>query len=50
MTEQGEGAVGEPLSGEQLRRIDAYWRAANFLCVGQIYLRENPLLLEPLAA
>ncbi len=50
MSEQGERAVGEPLSGEQLRRIDAYWRAANYLCVGQIYLRENPLLREPLAA
>ncbi len=50
MIEQGEPAVGEPLSGEQLRRIDAYWRAANYLCVGQIYLHENPLLREPLTA
>ncbi len=36
------------LSDEMLARIDAYWRAANFLSVGQIYLKENPLLKEPL--
>ncbi|WP_457334689.1 phosphoketolase family protein [Rhizobacter sp. P5_C2] len=38
-----------PLSPEQLQRIDAWWRAANYLSVGQIYLRDNPLLDEPLA-
>jgi xylulose-5-phosphate/fructose-6-phosphate phosphoketolase len=37
-----------PLSAEQLRRLDAYWRAANYLSVGQIYLLANPLLSEPL--
>ena len=37
-----------PLSQEGLRRIDAYWRAANYLSVGQIYLLDNPLLREPL--
>jgi xylulose-5-phosphate/fructose-6-phosphate phosphoketolase len=37
-----------PLSAEELRRIDAYWRAANYLSVGQIYLLDNPLLKEPL--
>jgi xylulose-5-phosphate/fructose-6-phosphate phosphoketolase len=37
-----------PLSSEELRRIDAYWRAANYLSVGQIYLLENPLLTESL--
>jgi xylulose-5-phosphate/fructose-6-phosphate phosphoketolase len=37
-----------PLSGEELRRIDAYWRAANYLSVGQIYLLDNPLLTEAL--
>ncbi|HYM11740.1 MAG TPA: phosphoketolase family protein [Bryobacterales bacterium] len=37
-----------PLSEEELRRIDAYWRAANYLSVGQIYLYDNPLLKEPL--
>jgi xylulose-5-phosphate/fructose-6-phosphate phosphoketolase len=37
-----------PLDPEELRKIDAYWRAANYLSVGQIYLMENPLLREPL--
>jgi xylulose-5-phosphate/fructose-6-phosphate phosphoketolase len=37
-----------PLSDEELRLIDAWWRAANYLAVGQIYLMENPLLREPL--
>ena len=36
------------LTQEQLEKIDAYWRAANYLAVGQIYLQENPLLREPL--
>ena len=38
----------QPLSPEGLRKIDAYWRAANYLSVGQIYLYANPLLREPL--
>jgi len=37
-----------PLMPDELRRMDAYWRAANYLSVGQIYLRDNPLLTEPL--
>jgi xylulose-5-phosphate/fructose-6-phosphate phosphoketolase len=37
-----------PLSPDQLAGMDAYWRAANFLSVGQIYLRDNPLLTEKL--
>lgn len=37
-----------PLAPEVLQRLDAYWRAANYLSVGQIYLRDNPLLREPL--
>jgi len=37
-----------PLRAELLHRIDAYWRAANYLSVGQIYLYDNPLLKEPL--
>jgi xylulose-5-phosphate/fructose-6-phosphate phosphoketolase len=41
--------MARPLSDELLRRIDAYWRAANYLSVGQIYLYDNPLLREPLA-
>jgi xylulose-5-phosphate/fructose-6-phosphate phosphoketolase len=40
--------VAHELSAEELRRIDAYWRAANYLSVGQIYLIGNPLLREPL--
>src|SRR5881397_1229892 len=41
-------AATQPLSLEELRKIDAYWRAANYLSVGQIYLYANPLLREPL--
>jgi xylulose-5-phosphate/fructose-6-phosphate phosphoketolase len=37
-----------PLSPDELRKIDAYWRAANYLSVGQIYLYDNPLLTAPL--
>ena len=36
------------LSSEELRRIDAYWQACNYLAAGMIYLRDNPLLREPL--
>jgi xylulose-5-phosphate/fructose-6-phosphate phosphoketolase len=37
-----------PLTAEEVRRMNAYWRAANYLSVGQIYLSDNPLLREPL--
>ncbi|MCE5200806.1 phosphoketolase family protein [bacterium] len=37
-----------PLADDELRRMDAYWRAANYLSVGQIYLLDNPLLKKPL--
>jgi xylulose-5-phosphate/fructose-6-phosphate phosphoketolase len=37
-----------PLSAEELHLIDAYWRACNYCCVGMLYLRNNPLLREPL--
>ncbi|WP_434743403.1 phosphoketolase family protein [Micromonospora sp. SH-82] len=37
-----------PLTSDELYRLDAYWRAANYLTVGQIYLLDNPLLREPL--
>ena len=40
--------VCNPLSREELRKLDAYWRASNYLAVGQIYLRDNPLLETPL--
>ena len=46
---QAPPAVG-PLSGESLERMHRYWEAANYLTVGQIYLKDNPLLREPLAA
>ncbi len=39
-----------PLSPVMLDRMNRYWRAANYLCIGQIYLFENPLLREPLKA
>jgi xylulose-5-phosphate/fructose-6-phosphate phosphoketolase len=51
-TESGKGigpsSTGNPLGADELRRLDAYWRAANYLSVGQIYLLANPLLREPL--
>ena len=40
--------AGAPLADDELARIDAWWRAANYLSVGQIYLMDNPLLREPL--
>jgi xylulose-5-phosphate/fructose-6-phosphate phosphoketolase len=45
-------AVSHPhgLGDQELRLLDAYWRAANYLAVGQIYLLSNPLLAEPLKA
>jgi xylulose-5-phosphate/fructose-6-phosphate phosphoketolase len=43
-------ATKEPLAADELRLLDAYWRAANYLSVGQIYLLDNPLLREPLRA
>ena len=38
----------QPLEAEELRLIDGYWRAANYLSAGQIYLLDNPLLKTPL--
>ena len=38
----------QPLNRDELNKIDAYWRAANYLSVGQIYLLDNPLLRQPL--
>ena len=48
MTAQATLKQTEPLSKHELDLIDAYWRAANYLSVGQIYLYDNPLLREPL--
>src|SRR6201990_3454994 len=42
-------ALAPPLSDRELELIDAYWRAANYLSVGQIYLLDNPLLRAQLA-
>jgi xylulose-5-phosphate/fructose-6-phosphate phosphoketolase len=47
-TERRTTAAG-PLNAEELRRVDAWWRACNYLAVGMIYLRDNPLLREPLS-
>ena len=38
----------QPLSQEMLEKMDAYWRASNYLSAGQLYLLDNPLLKEPL--
>src|SRR6266540_3149856 len=43
-----QSETAQPLSTDELRRLDAWWRAANYLSVGQIYLLDNPLLREPL--
>ena len=43
-----EKTIQGPLSPEVLAKMDAYWRAANYLSVGQIYLKDNPLLERPL--
>ena len=47
-TGDGKAMAAEPLSPEELGKMHAYWRAANYLSVGQIYLMDNPLLKEPL--
>jgi xylulose-5-phosphate/fructose-6-phosphate phosphoketolase len=47
-TPVADGAAEAPLAPDLLRKMDAYWRAANYLSVGQIYLYDNPLLREPL--
>ncbi|MEO6759818.1 MAG: phosphoketolase, partial [Saprospiraceae bacterium] len=48
MKQQDTSTVAKTLSPEMLRKMDAYFRAANYLSVGQIYLYGNPLLREPL--
>jgi xylulose-5-phosphate/fructose-6-phosphate phosphoketolase len=45
-----EASTGPRLSGEELRTLHAYWRACTYLAAGMIYLRDNPLLREPLKA
>ena len=46
--DQPEAPWRPTLTDAELDRVDAYWRAANYLTVGQIYLQDNPLLREPL--
>ena len=46
----GSPGKGTPLGSDELHRMNAYWRASNYLSVGQIYLYDNPLLREPLVA
>lgn len=41
-------AVNEQIPENLLQKINAYWRVANYLSVGQIYLQDNPLMKEPL--
>lgn len=38
----------QPLNDEMLQKMDAYWRAANYLSAGQLYLLDNPLMRTPL--
>ncbi|MFP5328218.1 MAG: phosphoketolase, partial [Acidimicrobiia bacterium] len=45
---EGSASAAGPLDDRELAAIDAWWRAANYLAVGQIYLLDNPLLTEPL--
>src|SRR4051794_26231881 len=47
--ERSKTAAASPLAADELSKMDAYWRASNYLSVGQIYLMDNPLLKEPLA-
>jgi xylulose-5-phosphate/fructose-6-phosphate phosphoketolase len=45
---KGTAVAGGPLDAELLRKLDGWWRAANYLSVGQTYLYDNPLLRKPL--
>lgn len=47
---QNAGLLTSALTAEEQRKMDAYWRACNYLCAGMIYLYDNPLLREPLRA
>ncbi|HKV55053.1 MAG TPA: phosphoketolase family protein [Candidatus Binataceae bacterium] len=48
LTQKNRVVSSAPLSGDELRKIDAYWRACNYLSVGMLYLQDNPLLRVPL--
>src|SRR5687767_7767315 len=45
-----EPVPGEALSADEVRKIDAYWRACNYLAAGMIHLQDSPLLRKPLGA
>ena len=45
-----EAVAFDPVTEKELALMDAYWRACNYLAAGRIYLKDNPLLQEPLAA
>jgi xylulose-5-phosphate/fructose-6-phosphate phosphoketolase len=47
-TDGSRTATAHRLPAAELRKLDAYWRACNYLAAGMIYLRANPLLREPL--
>jgi xylulose-5-phosphate/fructose-6-phosphate phosphoketolase len=47
-TQSSSPGTTKPLSSEELQKMNAYWRACNYLAAGMIYLRDNPLLREPL--
>src|SRR5256885_5650100 len=49
MPGEGKNVQMGTLSSNELTAIDAWWRAANYLSVGQIYLKDNPLLRDPIA-
>jgi xylulose-5-phosphate/fructose-6-phosphate phosphoketolase len=48
MTDAAAATIAKPVPAALLEKMDAYWRAANYLSVGQIYLLDNPLLRQPL--
>ncbi len=48
METKNTNLMDKPLSPDLLQKMNAYWRAANYLSVGQIYLYDNPLLKKPL--
>ncbi len=49
-TNKAKGATASTLTTDELRKMDAYWRACNYLSAGMLYLRNNPLLRTPLKA
>ena len=48
IAERKHYAMAAHINDEMLNKMDAYWRAANYLAAGQLYLLDNPLLKEPL--